>query len=72
MSPEQKTLVQETWRQVVPTADTDVHCEIVGAAFLWTLENGLGEHWIADVKTAWSAAYTLIADIMRPATAIAA
>ena len=133
MSPEQKTLVQETWRQVVPIADvaaslfygrlfridpstrdlfagvdlesqkkkliralamvvgaldrvdelaptiadlgrrhtaygvTDAHYDSVGAALLWTLEQGIGDAWTAEVKAAWAAAYGLLAGIMRDA-----
>ena len=133
MLPNQMTIVQETWRQVVPIADnaaslfydrlfeidpsirrlfagvdmesqgrklvqalatfidalehietlvpklrslgqrhvgygvTDAHYDTVGAALLWTLEKGLGDVWTADAKAAWTAAYTLVADVMRTA-----
>jgi len=133
MSPEQKTLVKETWRKVAPMADTaarpfydrlfeidattrplfkstnlaeqrrkliqaltlvvrgldhledfvsifadmgrrhaqygvmDGHYDTVGAALLWTLEQGLGLEWTPEVKTAWSDAYALLADVMRGA-----
>lgn len=36
---------------------TDTHYDSVGAALLWTLEQGLGE--------AWTAAYALLAGVMR-------
>jgi hemoglobin-like flavoprotein len=48
---------------------TDRHYETVGAALLWTLEKGLSEAWTADVKAAWTTAYTTIANIMRSAAA---
>jgi len=133
MSPEQKTLVKETWQNVAPLADaaarlfydrlfeidpttrplfnaatlaeqrrkliqaltvvvqgldhletlvptvaelgrrhvrygvTDGHYETVGAALLWTLEQGLGSRWTPEVKGAWSSAYTLLANVMRAA-----
>ena len=133
MSPEQKTLVKETWRNVAPIADAAArlfydrlfeidpttrplfnaanlaeqrrkliqaltvvvrgldhletlvpsladlgrrharygvmggHYETVGAALLWTLEQGLGSRWTPDVKAAWSDAYALLADVMRAA-----
>ena len=133
MSPEQKALVKETWRQVAPMADTAArvfydrlfeidattqllfkstnlaeqrrkliqaltvvvqgldhlealvpaladlgrrhaqygvkagHYEMVGAALLWTLEQGLGSGWTPDVKAAWSDAYALLADVMQAA-----
>ena len=46
---------------------TDAHYDSVGAALLWTLEQGLGNAWTADVKAAWAAAYTLLAGVMRDA-----
>lgn len=133
MSPDQKVLVQETWRQVVPIADTaaslfygrlfvidpstrplfagvdlekqrqklihvlnvvvgaldrieelvptiadlgrrhvgygvsDAHYDSVGEALLWTLEQGLGNAWTAEVKAAWAAAYALLSGVMREA-----
>ena len=131
MSPEQKILVQVTWRQLVPIADTaaslfygrlfwidpsardlfagvdlvkqrgkliqalamvvgtldrieelvptitdlgrrhagygvtDDHYDSVGAALMWSLEEGLGNAWTAEVKAAWAAAYDLLAGVMR-------
>lgn len=38
--------------------------EPVGAALLWTLERGLGEHWTPDLKAAWTAAYTVLSNFM--------
>lgn len=46
---------------------TDAHYDMVGAAFLWTLEQGLGSGWTPEVKVAWSGAYALLADVMRAA-----
>ena len=43
--------------------------ETVGAALLWTLEQGLGDRFTADVKAAWTKAYTILADTMRTAMA---
>jgi hemoglobin-like flavoprotein len=56
---------------------TDGQYDTVGAALLWTLEQGLGSGWTPEVKAAWSGAYTLVADVMRgaagePASAVAA
>jgi hemoglobin-like flavoprotein len=39
----------------------------VGAALLWTLEQGLGQAFTADVKAAWAAAYGLLAGTMKAA-----
>jgi hemoglobin-like flavoprotein len=35
---------------------TDHHYDTVGAALLWTLEQGLGSDWSLEVKAAWSVA----------------
>jgi hemoglobin-like flavoprotein len=44
------------------------HYATVGEALLWTLEQGLGDAFTADVKEAWTAAYTLLATVMQEAT----
>ncbi len=41
----------------------------VAAALLWTLEKGLGDAWNDELKTAWTAAYTILADTMKDAAA---
>jgi hemoglobin-like flavoprotein len=46
---------------------TDGHYDTVGAALLWTLEQGLGSDWSPEVKAAWSRAYAVLADVMREA-----
>ena len=40
------------------------HYKLVGNALLWTLEKGLGDDWTQDVKAAWTACYTILADTM--------
>ena len=40
----------------------------VGEALLWTLEQGLGEAFTADVKTAWELTYTTLATAMLDAS----
>jgi hemoglobin-like flavoprotein len=40
------------------------HYKLVGAALLWTLEQGLGNDWTSAVKEAWIKCYTSLADIM--------
>lgn len=42
----------------------DEHYVTVGGALLWTLEQGLGDQFTADVSAAWTAAYTLLANVM--------
>jgi len=41
----------------------------VGQALIWTLEKGLGSAFTAEVRNAWIAVYTLIADTMKAAAA---
>ena len=43
----------------------DEHYATVGAALLWTLEQGLGPAFTAEARDAWSAAYTLVAMTMQ-------
>jgi hemoglobin-like flavoprotein len=47
----------------------DAHYATVGAALLWTLEQGLGERFTPEVQAAWTSAYTLLANTMRAAAA---
>jgi len=44
---------------------TDAHYDSVGAALLWTLQQGLGEAWTPAVAAAWTAAYGFLSGIMR-------
>ena len=41
------------------------HYDTVGAALLWTLEQGLGNGYTAEVRAAWTEAYTLLAGVMQ-------
>jgi hemoglobin-like flavoprotein len=41
----------------------------VGDALLWTLEAGLGSAFGAEVRSAWAAAYTVVADTMKAGAA---
>jgi hemoglobin-like flavoprotein len=52
------------------------HYASVGAALLWTLEQGLGAHFTDEVRGAWAAAYQLLSSTMieaasQPAVAAA-
>ena len=38
--------------------------EIVGAALLWTLEQGLGDDFTPAVSSAWAAAYGVLSEMM--------
>ena len=46
---------------------TDSHYDTVGAALVWTLEQGLGSDWTPEVKAAWHGAYSVLAGVMRGA-----
>jgi len=46
----------------------DSHYDTVAEALLWTLEMGLGRAFTPEVKGAWVAVYTLLADTMKAAS----
>lgn len=50
----------------------DADYDTVAAALLWTLEQGLGEAFTDEVKNAWAAVYTVLADTMKAGAAEAA
>lgn len=41
----------------------------VGAALLWTLEQGLGEAYTDETAAAWTTVYTVLSDTMKEAAA---
>lgn len=45
------------------------HYDTVGAALLWTLEQGLGDDFTDDAKEAWTTAYGLLSSTMIEAGA---
>lgn len=47
----------------------DQHYDTVGAALLWTLRQGLGEGFTAEVEDAWKAAYAVLSATMQAAAA---
>jgi hemoglobin-like flavoprotein len=47
----------------------DHHYTTVGEALIWTLEQGLGDAWTAEVRAAWVDAYGWLSFVMREATA---
>lgn len=51
-------------RRHVDYGVTDAHYAPVGAALLWTLEQGLGDAFTPDVKDAWAEAYGLLSAVM--------
>lgn len=48
---------------------TDAMYEPVGAALLWTLEQGLGPDFTPPVKAAWTETYVTLAGVMQKAAA---
>ena len=40
------------------------HYDTVGQALLWTLEQGLGEHFTPEVASAWANTYGLLSGVM--------
>jgi len=59
--------VQNLGRRHAGYGVTDAHYETVGAALLWTLEQGLGEAFTPEVKAAWVEVYTILATVMKEA-----
>lgn len=43
------------------------HYDTVGAALLWTLEQGLGSAFTDDTRDAWATAYGTLASVMKEA-----
>jgi hemoglobin-like flavoprotein len=63
--------VEDLGRRHAGYGVTDAHYDSVGAALLWTLEQGLGRAWTPAVASAWTEVYALLSGIMRNAPEIA-
>jgi hemoglobin-like flavoprotein len=50
----------------------DEHYGTVGAALIWTLEQGLGDAFTPPVREAWVATYGVLANTMKDAARLAA
>ncbi|HSD36790.1 MAG TPA: globin family protein [Rhodocyclaceae bacterium] len=61
--------VQDLGRRHVAYGVESHQYDTVGAALLWTLDKGLGEAFTAEVKEAWTVAYTTLAGAMKEAAA---
>lgn len=61
--------VQELGRRHSRYGVTAGHYKSVGAALLWTLEQGLGDAFSPAVRAAWQETYTLLATTMQDAAA---
>lgn len=62
--------VRELGRRHAGYRVTDAHYDTVGAALVWTLEQGLGNDFTPEVLGAWIDVYTLLADTMKQAAAV--
>jgi hemoglobin-like flavoprotein len=65
-------IVQSLGRRHAVYGTRDEHYVTVGAALLWTLEQGLGTAFTPAVREAWTAAYALLANTMKDAAKVAA
>lgn len=61
--------VEALGRRHVGYGVRDEHYDTVGAALLWTLEQGLGDAFTAETRAAWAACYGLLAGVMQDAAA---
>ncbi len=57
--------VEDLGRRNVAYGVTANHFESVGAALLWTLEEGLGAEFTPPVKAAWTEACKILAGVMK-------
>ena len=61
--------VEDLGRRHAGYGVTAKHYEPVGAALLWTLEQGLGADFSPPVKAAWTETYMTVAGVMQKAAA---
>jgi hemoglobin-like flavoprotein len=59
--------IQDLGRRHAGYGVRNEHYATVGAALLWTLEQGLGAAWTPELKEAWTACYTVLAGVMQEA-----
>lgn len=60
-------VAQDLARKHVGYGVQPAHYDTVGAALLWTLEQGLGSKFTDDVKEAWATAYGTLSHVMKEA-----
>jgi hemoglobin-like flavoprotein len=63
--------VHNLGRRHVAYGVRDGDYDTVGPAFLWTLEQGLGDDFTPKASEAWAETYGLIADVMKDAAGAA-
>lgn len=61
--------VQALGKRHVVYGVQDAHYDTVGAALLWTLEQGLGPAFDSELRAAWTEVYGILADTMKAAAA---
>jgi hemoglobin-like flavoprotein len=67
--PEIAQTVRQLGRRHADYGVQDVNYETVGAALIWTLEQGLGEGFTPAVRDGWIACYSLVSAEMKSAAA---
>lgn len=60
-------VAQDLARKHVGYGVQAAHYDTVGAALLWTLEQGLGSRFTDEVKAAWATAYGILSQVMKEA-----
>ena len=61
--------VEELGRRHVDYGVAEEHYATVGAALLWTLDQGLGDDFSPEVAEAWAETYGVLSGIMKEASA---
>ncbi|MCC7253633.1 globin family protein [Hyphomicrobium sp.] len=69
--PTLKPAVERLGRRHVSYGVTSQHFGPVGAALIWTLEQGLGADFTPEVRAAWLDAYGILAAVMQEAASTA-
>jgi len=57
-------IAQDLAKRHVAYGVEPAHYELVGAALLWTLEQGLGDAFTPETRASWTAAYTTLSGVM--------
>src|SRR3546814_20639091 len=65
--PQLVPVVQDLGRKHAGYGVRDDHYDAVGAALLWTLEQGLGPDFTPETRTAWTEVYGILAGVMKEA-----
>lgn len=65
--PQLVPVVQDLGRKHAGYGVRDEHYDTVGAALLWTLEQGLGSDFTPETKAAWTEVYGILAGVMKEA-----